>query len=98
MSDLHTAGTTTLLDRARALRPLIEREAATAEAQGKLTAPVVDALHEAGLFGVWAPLPLGGAELSPRELIAVFEELAYADASTGWVTMITTLENGTAER
>lgn len=96
MSSLNTAGTTTLLDRARALRPLIEREAASAEAQGKLTTPVVDALHEAGLFGVWAPTALGGAELSPRELIAVFEELAYADASTGWVTMITTLENGTA--
>ncbi|MCG5218017.1 acyl-CoA dehydrogenase family protein [Streptosporangium sp. KLBMP 9127] len=98
MSDtprLHTAGTT-MLDRARELRPLIEREAATAEAQGRLTTPVVDALHEAGLFGVWVPAPLGGAELSPRELLAVFEELSYADPSTGWVVMATTLENGTA--
>jgi alkylation response protein AidB-like acyl-CoA dehydrogenase len=98
MSDtprLHTAGTTPL-DRARELRPLIEREAATAEAQGKLTTPVVDALHEAGLFDIWVPAPLGGAELSPRELLAVFEELSYADPSTGWVVMATTLENGTA--
>ncbi|MEV4110733.1 acyl-CoA dehydrogenase family protein [Nonomuraea sp. NPDC049695] len=98
MSDtlrLHTAGTT-LLERARGLRPLIEREADAAEAQGRLTAPVVDALHEAGLFGIWVPVPLGGSELSPRELIAVFEELSYADPSTGWVVMATTLENGTA--
>ncbi|GAA2365721.1 acyl-CoA dehydrogenase family protein [Nonomuraea africana] len=98
MSDtprLHTAGTT-LLDRARELRPLIEREAARAEAQGRLTTPVVDALHEAGLFGIWVPTTLGGAELSPRELIAVFEELSHADPSTGWVVMATTLENGTA--
>ncbi|TDD12256.1 acyl-CoA dehydrogenase [Nonomuraea deserti] len=98
MSDtrrLHTAGTT-LLERARDLRPLIEREAGAAEAQGRLTIPVVDALHEAGLFGVWVPVPLGGAESSPRELIAVFEELSYADPSTGWVVMATTLENGTA--
>ncbi|GAA3549470.1 acyl-CoA dehydrogenase family protein [Nonomuraea rosea] len=98
MSDtprLHTAGTT-LLDRARELRPLIEREADAAEAQGRLTDPVVDALHESGLFGEWVPVSLGGAELSPQELIAVIEEVSYADASTGWVLMATTLENGTA--
>ncbi|GAA3670445.1 acyl-CoA dehydrogenase family protein [Nonomuraea antimicrobica] len=92
---LHTAGTT-LLERARDLRPLIEREAGAAEAQGMLTTPVVDALHEAGLFGVWVPEPLGGAESSPRELLDVFAELSYADPSTGWVVMATTLENGTA--
>ncbi|SDH12979.1 acyl-CoA dehydrogenase family protein [Nonomuraea jiangxiensis] len=92
---LHTAGTA-MLDRARGLRPLIEREAAAAEAQGRLTTPVVDALHEAGLFDIWVPAPLGGAELSPRELLDVFEELSYADPSTGWVVMATTLENGTA--
>ncbi|MEO3806160.1 acyl-CoA dehydrogenase family protein [Nonomuraea sp. B1E8] len=98
MSDtrrLHTAGTE-LLERARDLRPLIEREADAAEAHGRLTTSVVDALHESGLFGVWVPVPLGGAESSPRELIAVFEELSYADPSTGWVVMATTLENGTA--
>ncbi|SEF91989.1 Acyl-CoA dehydrogenase [Nonomuraea solani] len=98
MSDtprLHRAGTT-LLDRARELRPLIEREAGAAEAQGRLTDPVVDALHETGLFGVWAPVPLGGSESSPREFMAVVEELSYADPSTGWVLMATTLENSTA--
>ncbi|GAA2216315.1 acyl-CoA dehydrogenase family protein [Nonomuraea monospora] len=98
MSDtprLHRAGTT-LLDRARDLRPLIESEAGRAEAEGRLTTPVVDALHEAGVFGLWVPAPLGGAELSPRELLDVFEELTYADPSTGWVVMATTLENGTA--
>ncbi|MEU1724906.1 acyl-CoA dehydrogenase family protein [Actinomadura sp. ATCC 39365] len=98
MSDkprLHSAGPTHL-DRARDLRPLIESEAAEAEALGRLTEPVVAALHEAGLFGIWLPAPLGGSELSPSELLALFEELTYADASTGWVIMATTLENGTA--
>ncbi|MET7330307.1 acyl-CoA dehydrogenase family protein [Nonomuraea sp. NPDC005650] len=98
MSDtprLHTAGNT-LLERARELRPLIERDADQAEEQGRLTTPVVDALHEAGLFGIWVPAPLGGAELSPAELLAVLSELSYADPSTGWVVMATTLENGTA--
>ncbi|MEV4400022.1 acyl-CoA dehydrogenase family protein [Nonomuraea sp. NPDC049607] len=91
---LHSAGPHHL-DRARDLRPLIESEAAEAEALGRLTEPVVTALHEAGLFDVWLPAPLGGAELSPPELLAVFEELSYADPSTGWVVMATTLENGT---
>ncbi|MEV0623711.1 acyl-CoA dehydrogenase family protein [Nonomuraea sp. NPDC050404] len=92
---LHRAGTT-LLDRARDLRTLIEREAGPAEAQGRLTTPVVDALHDAGLFSIWVPKPLDGAELSPRELLDLFTELSYADPSTGWVVMATTLENGTA--
>ncbi|WP_043615176.1 acyl-CoA dehydrogenase family protein [Nonomuraea candida] len=98
MSDtprLHHAGTT-LRDRARDLRTLVDRESGAAEAQGRLTDTVVDALHEAGLFGVWVPEPLGGAESSPRELLDVFAELSYADPSTGWVVMATTLENGTA--
>ncbi|MEV0381439.1 acyl-CoA dehydrogenase family protein [Nonomuraea sp. NPDC050643] len=98
MSDtprLHKAGPT-LLERARELRPLIEQAADVAEAQGRLTDPVVDALHEAGLFGIWVPAPLGGAESSPREAIDLLEELSYADPSTGWVVMATNLENGTA--
>lgn len=97
MSDtpqLNTAGTA-LLERARDLRALIDREAGQAEAQGRLTDPVVDALHEAGMFGMWVPAPLGGAELSPRELLDVLAELSYADPSTGWVVMAASLANGT---
>ncbi|MEV0830515.1 acyl-CoA dehydrogenase family protein [Nonomuraea rubra] len=97
MSDtprLHHGGAT-LLERARDLRTMIDRESAAAEAQGSLTGPVVDALHEAGVFGMWVPEPLGGAELSPKELLGVFEELTYADPSTGWAVMATTLANGT---
>ncbi|MEV5887932.1 acyl-CoA dehydrogenase family protein [Nonomuraea fuscirosea] len=91
---LHTAGTA-LLERARDLRALIDRDATQAEAQGRLTDAVVDALHESGLFGICVPVSLGGAELSPRELMDVLEELSYADPSTGWVVMATTLANGT---
>ncbi|MEW9550511.1 acyl-CoA dehydrogenase family protein [Nonomuraea sp. NPDC050783] len=97
MSDtprLHRAGPA-LLERARELRPLIEREAAAAEASSRLTGPVLDALHEAGIFTLWIPVPLGGAESAPTELLAVLAELSYADPSTGWVVMATTLANGT---
>jgi alkylation response protein AidB-like acyl-CoA dehydrogenase len=57
---------------------------------------VVDALHENGLFGMWLPAQLGGSELTPRQSLEVLEELAYGDASTGWVVMAACLATGTA--
>ncbi|MEX2256051.1 MAG: acyl-CoA dehydrogenase family protein [Acidimicrobiia bacterium] len=82
-----TAHDTDLLGAARALAPLIETEADAAELAGTLTEPVVDALHESGLFGLMVPEVLGGSEASMLTCIAVFEELARADGSTGWSFM-----------
>jgi alkylation response protein AidB-like acyl-CoA dehydrogenase len=76
-----------LVDKARALRPLIEEAAARAEAETTTTKPVVDALAEAELFWILVPKELGGAEAGIEDALAVFEELAYADGSTGWSTM-----------
>jgi alkylation response protein AidB-like acyl-CoA dehydrogenase len=82
-----TAHASLLVDDARALRPLIEGEAARAEAEGTTTAKVVDALAAAGLFWILVPRELGGAEAGIEDALAVFEELAYADGSTGWSAM-----------
>jgi indole-3-acetate monooxygenase len=79
--------TSLLLDKARALRPLIEENAASAEADTTTTKVVVDALAEAELFWILVPKELGGAEAGIEDALAVFEELAYADGSTGWSTM-----------
>src|SRR5689334_15053887 len=76
-----------LVGRARALRPLIEREAARAEADTTTTQVVVDAIAEAELFWLLVPKELGGSEASLAEVLEVFEELAYADGSTGWSVM-----------
>ena len=76
-----------LVDKARALRPLIEREAARAEEETTTTQVVVDALAEAELFWILVPRDLGGAEARIEDALAVFEELAYADGSTGWSAM-----------
>jgi alkylation response protein AidB-like acyl-CoA dehydrogenase len=76
-----------LVDKAQALRPLIEREAARAEAETTTTQVVVDALAEAEIFWILVPRELGGAEVSIVDALGVFEELAYADGSTGWSTM-----------
>jgi indole-3-acetate monooxygenase len=82
-----TERTTDLVATARALAPLIEAEADAAELAGTLTDPVVDALHDAGLFGLMVPEVLDGHEASILTCIEVFEELARADGSTGWSYM-----------
>lgn len=73
--------------RARALRGLIEAEARTTEDARTMTPRVFEALREAELFWVQVPAELGGGEVDIRTALGVFEELAYADGSTGWSLM-----------
>jgi indole-3-acetate monooxygenase len=73
-----------LVERARALAPLIEREADEIERTRRLTAPVVTALIENGLYRTLLPQSLGGAEAPPEVFMQVLEEIAKADASTAW--------------
>lgn len=82
-----TDTTSDLLNRARALTPLIQREAAQAEADTTTTKAVVDAVTAAELFWILVPKELGGAEASVSDVLEVFEELSYADGSTGWSVM-----------
>ena len=82
-----TARNSPLVDQARALRPIIERDAALAEAESSTTKAVVDALIESGLLWILVPRQLGGAEAGIEDTLTVFEELAYADGSTGWSAM-----------
>jgi indole-3-acetate monooxygenase len=78
---------TDLVDRARSLAPLIEAHANQTETEGTMPAPVVAAIAESGLFGTLVPRELGGLESDISATLAVFEELARADGSTGWSTM-----------
>jgi alkylation response protein AidB-like acyl-CoA dehydrogenase len=73
-----------LIDQARSLRSLIEDEADEAERICTMTAPVVDALTEAGLFSLLVPSDLGGHEADVATIVDVCEELSYADGSVGW--------------
>ena len=73
-----------LVERARALAPLIAGEADEIERQRRLTQPVVAALVENGLYRVLLPQSLGGAEAAPEAFMQMLEEVAKADASTAW--------------
>jgi alkylation response protein AidB-like acyl-CoA dehydrogenase len=73
-----------LIERARALAPLLAREADEIERTRRLTQPVVSALIENGLYRVLLPQSVGGAEAPPEIFMQMLEEVAKADASTAW--------------
>jgi len=73
-----------LIERARALAPLIAREADEIERTRRLTQPVVSALIENGLYRVLLPQSTGGTEAPPEIFMQMLEEVAKADASTAW--------------
>src|SRR5258706_1113619 len=73
-----------LIERARALAPLIAREADEIERTRRLTEPVFSALIENELYRVLLPQSLGGAEAPPEIFMQMLEEVAKADASTAW--------------
>jgi alkylation response protein AidB-like acyl-CoA dehydrogenase len=84
-----------LVGEARRLGTLIDEHAAEGDERGALADEVVDALHEARIFGMWVPQALGGSELDPISSLELIEHLTSADASTGWVTMAAGLAIGT---
>src|SRR5712675_761838 len=73
-----------LIERARALAPLIMAEADEIERTRRLTPPVVSALIENGLYRVLLPQSVGGAQAPPEVFMQMLEEVAKADASTAW--------------
>jgi len=72
------------IEAARALESLIAAASPQIERDGKVTAAVMAALHEKGLFRLLLPKSVGGAEMPLRDFVDVIEELAKADASTAW--------------
>ncbi|MET0968358.1 MAG: acyl-CoA dehydrogenase family protein [Tardiphaga sp.] len=73
-----------LVERARALAPLITRDAREIERTRRLTPAVTQALIENGLYRSLLPQSLGGAELPLESFMRMQEEIAKADASTAW--------------
>jgi indole-3-acetate monooxygenase len=70
---------------ARAVAELASDEMHRAEAEGKLTDPVVDAIRDGGLLRIWIPRSLGGEEMDVVPSLDVIETLSYGDPSAGWV-------------
>ena len=73
-----------LVERARALQPLIAREADEIERTRRLTPALTTALIENGLYRVLLAQSFGGAEAPLDVFMQMQEEVAKADASTAW--------------
>jgi alkylation response protein AidB-like acyl-CoA dehydrogenase len=87
--------TVTLPERAKAVGSIASEHADWGDQHGRLAEPVVEALHDDGLYGMWVPRSLGGAELDPVSSLQVIENVAYGDPSAGWVLMAAALAIGT---
>jgi alkylation response protein AidB-like acyl-CoA dehydrogenase len=72
------------VERAKALKPLLEAAAPRIEQSRTLPPDVMDALHEAQMFRTVLPHSVGGAELNPATHAQVVAAIAEGDASAAW--------------
>ncbi len=77
-----------LLTAARGLEPLVRAARDSFDRDRCLPAPLVDAMHAAGLLGAWLPRTLGGPEMEPLDMLPAIEDLARQDGSAGWCAVI----------
>jgi alkylation response protein AidB-like acyl-CoA dehydrogenase len=73
-----------LLHEVERLRPLIQENSASAEANRQLSSAVYDAIYAAGLFTMLAPKAHRRLELHPVESMHVREAVARIDAAAVW--------------
>jgi alkylation response protein AidB-like acyl-CoA dehydrogenase len=70
------------------LAPLIEASAEESERSRRLAMPVVEAMSRAGLFRLWVPRALGGAEADVATVVRVVEAVSRIDGAAGWCLTI----------
>ena len=88
MGLLETGTETTLLDGARALRPLLSASADQIERERQLPESLVEAMASAGLLTMLVPRGLGGAQTDPETCLRAIEEVSRGDGSAGWVLSV----------
>src|SRR5207249_2693884 len=74
----------TTLSQVRDLLPAIAKRSEEIEDLRMVPADLVAALSEAGCLRMFVPSERGGDNLAFHETLRIIEELATADASTGW--------------
>lgn len=70
---------------ARGLQPLILEQRDNTETLRRIAQPIVDALIDTRLARSFIAAEHGGTELHPVTSLEIFETLAYAEASVGWI-------------
>ncbi|WP_413755008.1 acyl-CoA dehydrogenase family protein [Streptomyces sp. MMBL 11-3] len=77
-----------LVERAAALRPLLDSNAEPTDRQRGVPAENIEALAEAGLLSLMQPARYGGLQTDFRTLLEVSREVGRACGSTGWLTSL----------
>jgi alkylation response protein AidB-like acyl-CoA dehydrogenase len=72
----------------RSLTEWIRAECHDIDTTRRVPAAVVDALREAEVFRLLAPVELGGREVDPVTFLEVVEATSHADGSVGWCVLI----------
>ncbi len=80
-----------LLDEVERIRPVLEEQAARADADRRLTDEAWQVLGDAGLFTLVAPQAYGGLELPMTDLMTVWEAVARIDSAAAWNLVMTTV-------
>jgi alkylation response protein AidB-like acyl-CoA dehydrogenase len=80
--------TATLIQRAAAMRPVLERNAENTDALRRLADENVQALKDAGLCRLMVPARFGGYQTSIRTYIDVMTEVGRGCGSTAWVASL----------
>jgi len=89
MSGTTTApDTATLLARAAAMRPILERNADKTDSLRRLADENVQALKDAGLCRLMVPARFGGYQTSVRTYVDVLAEIGRGCGSTSWVASL----------
>jgi 3-hydroxy-9,10-secoandrosta-1,3,5(10)-triene-9,17-dione monooxygenase len=92
IEQITTAETSTetqeLVKRAKALRPLLQKNAATTEDERRVPEENIQAIAEAGLFRITVPRRYGGDEVTIGTKLEVSAALAEGCGSTAWVVTL----------
>lgn len=74
-----------LVDRARAMIPVLKERAQRTTREGDVPAETVTEMVEAGFFRVLQPKRFGGFEMHPNVFFDIQKQLAEGCMSTGWI-------------
>lgn len=77
-----------LLERARAMLPLLRERADEIDEAGSVPEDIVELFRKAGFYKILQPKRWGGYELSPLTFLRVLMEVGRASGSASWILMI----------
>ncbi|NTH15037.1 oxidoreductase [Agrobacterium rhizogenes] len=75
-------------DKAKALVPLLRRNAGDGEKLGALSTESLRALSDIGAFKLTLPTDFGGYALGARDVVEIIAELGRGDGSAGWMAFV----------